>query len=322
MQKLRGDMKWTEIASSQSEEVLKNLVGEVEMLNSQSSLMEIAKQYGVPLQILLNNLSKKLNIPVQWPEVRGLGDGYRDDFGKSTGLRQGRPPGIGKVVAVHSGKGGVGKTFLAIALARQIQYIGKKCGLLDLDLDCPNILRALAMRSRHITSVNKKITPLNYEGIQVVSMGAIQEKPSQPIMWRGPVLTRAMEQLFYDSEWDDLDYLIVDFPPGTSDIPLTFYNITKPDGVFIITTPQPTALDDASKAINMCRQLKVPVAGVIENMCGEIFGHSDQLKVSQLTGAKCIGKIDLDKRLAGVNLRMEDYPLDLQETLKSMIDLI
>lgn len=286
------------------------------------TLVELALENRVPLQVVLNHLAKNLKLTVKWPEIEGLVSNHKNDFNNSTGLRKGKPKGIARILAVHSGKGGVGKTTMAIALAKYLQDQGYKIGLLDLDIDCPNITRMLDLKEKHLASTEKKITPLNFNGIKVISMGAIQEKSNQAIMWRGPVIAKAIEQLFFDSDWGELDLLVVDFPPGTSEAPLTFFNIIKPDGALIITTPQITALDDASKAVEMCASLKVPVLGVIENMCGEIFGLSDQNKTSKHVGAKWIGKIDLQKKVAAPNFWRGEWGDDLHDSLKAVEKLI
>jgi ATP-binding protein involved in chromosome partitioning len=324
MKELRGNEKWAEIIKHfpQAGEIWLDLGIVAEELDAEKALVELARENKIPLQVLLNNLAKKLGLTVKWPEIEGLGADYKDDFGKSSRLRQGKPSGIGKIIAVHSGKGGVGKTTIAIALAIHLSRLGKKVGLLDLDIDCPNITRALALESRHIASLNKKIIPLDFQGIKVISMGAIQARANQAIMWRGPILAKAIEQLFFDADWGELDVLIVDFPPGTSEAPLTFFNMIKPDGAVIISTPQETALDDASKSVDMCNSLGVKVLGVVENMCGEIFGNSNTQKTEEITGAKWIGKIELEKKIAQGRLWLKDLSEDLVEVLEKLEKLI
>lgn len=297
--------------------ILNGLGLEISTKEKEKSLVEIALEQKIPLQVILNNLSKKLGIPVKWPEISGVSGHYRDDFGKSSKLRQGKPAGISKILAVHSGKGGVGKTTLAILIATFLQKSGKKVGLLDLDIDCPNVMRVLGVEERHMANKDKKIEPLLVDGLKVISMGAIQERPNMAIMWRGPVIAKAIEQLFFDSDWGDLDILVVDFPPGTSEAPLTFFNIIKPDGALIVTIPQLTALDDAAKAVDMCQSLNVPIYGIVENMSGEIFGEADPEKTVKITGGKWLGSINLDKKLAKVGFWKEPYSEDVQEWLRS-----
>lgn len=244
----------------------------INQFDSQWTLVELALKSKVPLQILLNNLSKKIGIPVKWPKV----DGVKNDFGASTGLRSGRPAGVKKIIAVHSGKGGVGKTFIATGLAIFMQKKGVKCGILDLDIDCPNVYKTLEMNERAITNEEKKIIPLDYQGVKVLSMGAIQDREDMAIMWRGPILAKAIDQLIYDTNWGELDLLIIDLPPGTGDTPLTVFNMFKPDKMLIITTPHYSALIDAEKSMDMCRTLGVEISGVVGNMVGDIFGKIDR----------------------------------------------
>jgi ATP-binding protein involved in chromosome partitioning len=272
---------------------MENLLLELEINTGErkfgeKSIVQIALEHKIPLQVLLNNISKATGLDVQWPKVSGMKE---SDFSASTGLRQGRPKGIKKIVAVHSGKGGVGKTFVAVTLANFLMEEGLRVGLLDLDIDCPNIMKTLGLSGKLVANDQKRIVPLDYRGIKVVSMGGIQEREDLAILWRGPVIAKAIEQLLHDTDWGDLDVLIVDFPPGTGDVPLTFFNLLKPDGVIVVTTPQKTSMTDAAKSIDMCRSLKVPVLGIIENMCGEIFGEADEKKWM----VKYLGKIDLKK---------------------------
>lgn len=280
-------------------------------------LVEIALANKIPLQILLNNLSKQINIPVKWPNVKGM----KNDFSASTGLRSGRPTGIKKVIAVHSGKGGVGKTMIATSLAAYLSEQGYKCGLLDLDLDCPNVYKSLELTGKVLANSAKKIVPLQYNQLKVLSMGAIQDRDNQAIMWRGPILAKAIDQLLYDTEWGDLDLLIVDLPPGTGDSPLTIFNMFKPEGLIIVTTPHSTALVDAEKSVDMCKSLGVGIIGLIGNMSGEIFGHlkKDWLKKNTL---KQLGEIPLDKKLAQNRFWEKGWPEELSDCYKLLQKLI
>jgi len=261
---------------------------------SQKSLVEVALENRIPLQVLMNNIAKSAGLEVEWPKVNGM----KNDFSASTGLRKGKPEGVKKVIAVHSGKGGVGKTFVAITLANFLAEQGLAVGLLDLDIDCPNVMKALGLSGKIYANERKKIEPLIYRGIKVVSMGGIQEREDMAILWRGPVIAKAIEQFLHDTDWGNLDVLVVDFPPGTGDAPLTLFNLFKPDGVIVVTTPQKTSLTDASKSLDMCQNLKVPVLGVIENMCGEIFGEATGSSIEKNWQVKFLGSIDLKKEYA------------------------
>lgn len=298
MKKISGSEKIGKILSEfpEVEEVLLDLgINSGERHFAEKSLVQVALENRVPLQVLMNNIAKNAGLEVQWPKVSGMND---SDFAASTTLRQGRPDGVKKVVAVHSGKGGVGKTFVAVTLAIYLMEANLRVGLLDLDIDCPNIMKALGLSGKLRANDQKRIVPLDYRGIKVVSMGGIQEREDMAIMWRGPVIAKAIEQLLHDTDWGELDILVVDFPPGTGDAPLTLFNLFKPDGVLVITTPQETALTDAAKSIDMCRSLKVPVLGVIENMCGEVFGPAHGKKLEEKWPVKYLGEIDLKKEFA------------------------
>lgn len=324
MKELAGKEKLEKLIKEypQSLKILEDLGMELDTEDQKKSLVEIALTKKIPLQVILNNLSKKLGLSVKWPEIAGVGEHYKDDFSKSTGLRKGKPVGIAKIIAVHSGKGGVGKTTLAILIASFLNREGKKVGILDLDIDCPNVMRALGVEGRHIANEKKKISPIIVDGMKVVSMGAIQERSNQAIMWRGPVMAKAIEQLFFDSDWGEIDVLVVDFPPGTSEAPLTFFNMIKPDGVLIITTPQMTALDDAAKAVDMCKSLQVPIYGIWENMCGEIFGLANQKRTEEITGAKWLGGFDLNKQLAQEKFWQKPLSRDGEELLIALKKIV
>lgn len=289
----------------------------ISQFKEKDKLVELALANKIPLQILLNNISKQIGIPVKWPKVNGM----KNDFSASTGLRSGRPAGIKKVIAVHSGKGGVGKTMIATSLAIYLSEQGYKCGLLDLDLDCPNVYKSLELTGKALANAAKKIVPLQYNQLKVLSMGAIQDRDNQAIMWRGPILAKAIDQLLYDTEWGDLDLLIVDLPPGTGDSPLTIFNMLKPEGLVIVTTPHPTALLDAEKSVDMCRSLGVGIIGVIGNMAGEIFGHlkKDWLKKIDL---KQLGEIALDKKFAQHGFWKKGWPSEMLDCYKLLQKLI
>lgn len=302
MEKLRGIEKISEVLKEipQAEKIFKSLG--IEQYDQERTLVEVAKDNKVPLQILLNNLAKASGMEVEWPKISGLKDGYENDFSASTGLRKGRPGGVKKIVAVHSGKGGVGKTFCSINLALKAAEHGLKVGLLDLDIDCPNIPKQLGLTGRLHANADKKIEPQVFEGIKVISMGGILEQENQPILWRGPILARAIEQLLHDSNWGELDLLVVDLPPGTSDAPLTLFNLLKPDGVVLVTTPQASALTDTSKSLEMCKSLGINVLGVIENMKGEIFGESAAEQFFNSEKLEFLGSIELRKAYNQDNL--------------------
>ena len=175
-------------------------------------------------------------------------------------------------VAVYSGKGGVGKTTVAVNLAATLAHQGNAVGLLDVDIDCPNVTKVLGI-TEPPAHANGKLIPSERFGVKVVSMGFFQQKEDEAIIWRGPMVHNAINQFLQLTQWGDLDYLVVDLPPGTSDSPLTVMQTLPLDGFIMVTTPQMLAQLDAKRSINMVRKLNVKVLGVVENYTGDIFGQ-------------------------------------------------
>lgn len=180
--------------------------------------------------------------------------------------RQSPVPGIQHVILVGSGKGGVGKSTVALNLAVALKEQGLKIGLLDADIYGPSIPRLVgALHEKVAFTKAGKMTPVWRHGIPTMSMGYVVEE-QQAVVWRGPMLFKAMDQFLRDVEWGELDVLVVDLPPGTGDVALTLAQKVPISGAVVVTTPQNLALVDAKKAIDMFRQLRIPLFGVIENM--------------------------------------------------------
>ena len=211
--------------------------------------------------------------------------------------------GIGRILAVGSGKGGVGKSTVSANLALALAAQGKKVGLLDADVYGPSQPRMLGVSGRPSTPDGKTILPLRNYGVTVMSMGFMLED-DQSVVWRGPMLMSALQQMLRQVQWGRLDYLIVDLPPGTGDVQLTLSQKTKVDGAVIVSTPQDVALLDAKKAIDMFSKLDVPILGMIENMstyvcpeCGHeahVFGHGGAKAEAERLGVPFLGEIPLD----------------------------
>lgn len=175
-------------------------------------------------------------------------------------------PGVSKIVAVGSGKGGVGKSTVAVNLAISLARRGLKVGLLDADIYGPSIPRLLgATDQRPEVSEDQKIQPVERFGIKTMSLGYLVDE-GQAAVWRGPMLFKAMDQFFRDVQWGELDYLIIDLPPGTGDVGLTMAQKVPVHGAVVVCTPQGVALADAKKAIDMFERTNVPLLGVVENM--------------------------------------------------------
>jgi ATP-binding protein involved in chromosome partitioning len=212
-------------------------------------------------------------------------------------------PNVKNVIAVGSGKGGVGKSTVSVNLAVALAQAGAAVGLLDADITGPNIPMMLGVDGQPKASANNKITPLERHGVKCISIQFFVPE-GQPIVWRGPLVGGAIQQFLRDVEWGDLDYLVVDLPPGTSDAQLTLAQSVPLGGAVLVTTPQEVALSDVGKALAMFKRLSVPILGLVENMtafvcphCGElteIFGRGGGERFCQTHGLDFLGGVPLD----------------------------
>ena len=213
---------------------------------------------------------------------------------------------VRNVIAVASGKGGVGKSTVSANLALALSAEGAKAGVLDADIYGPSQPRMLGIGGRPESKDGKSLEPMNSYHVQVMSIGFLIEEDT-PMIWRGPMVTQALEQLLQDTQWRDLDYLIIDLPPGTGDIQLTLAQKVPVSGAVIVTTPQDIALLDARKALKMFEKVEIPVLGIIENMsthicsnCGHeehIFGEGGGKRMSVEYSVEHLGDIPLDGRI-------------------------
>jgi ATP-binding protein involved in chromosome partitioning len=199
---------------------------------------------------------------------------------------------IKNAIAVASGKGGVGKSTVSVNLAVALAQSGAKVGLMDADIYGPNLPTMLGVEKMP-NPVNEKLIPAEAYGVKLMSMGFLV-KPGQPLIWRGPMLNSAIRQFLSDVEWGDLDYLIIDLPPGTGDAPLSLAQALPLSGVVIVTLPQMVSLEDASRGLEMFRTLNVPILGVIENMTGEIFGRGGGENMASAAGVPFFGVVPMD----------------------------
>ncbi len=210
---------------------------------------------------------------------------------------------IGSIVAVASGKGGVGKSTTAANLALALMAEGARTGLLDADIYGPSMPRMMGVRGKPTTADGKVLDPMNGHGVKLMSMGFLVDEET-PMIWRGPMVMSALQQLLQDVDWGPLDVLVVDMPPGTGDAQLTLAQTAKLAGAVIVSTPQDIALLDARKGLNMFRKVDVPVLGIVENMsyfqcphCGErsdIFSHGGARREAERLGVPFLGEIPLD----------------------------
>ncbi len=214
--------------------------------------------------------------------------------------------GVKNIIAIASGKGGVGKSTTAVNLALALQTEGATVGILDADIYGPSQPRMLGVTDKPESKDGKSLEPLMGHGVQSMSIGYLIEEET-PMIWRGPMVTQALDQLLNDTKWRDVDYLIIDLPPGTGDIQLTLAQKVPVSGALIVTTPQDIALLDARKALKMFEKVEVSVLGIVENMsihicssCGHeehIFGQGGGQSMSEEYNVDFIGSLPLDKQI-------------------------
>jgi ATP-binding protein involved in chromosome partitioning len=215
-------------------------------------------------------------------------------------------PNIKNIIAVASGKGGVGKSTTAVNLALALSAEGANVGVLDADIYGPSQPMMLGIKGRPESKDGKHLEPMEGHGLQAISIGFMIDNDT-PMVWRGPMVTQALEQLLKDTNWRELDYLVVDLPPGTGDIQLTLAQKVPVTGAIIVTTPQDIALIDARKGLKMFEKVGIPILGVVENMsfhlcpkCGHeshIFGHGGAERMSKEYGTELLGQLPLDEAI-------------------------
>ena len=240
---------------------------------------------------------RKIDVTYSW-QVLG-----RETGGK-IGLR------IKNVIAVGSGKGGVGKSTTAASLAYGLKHFGAKVGLLDADVYGPSIPLLTGAKGtpivREVELPNgqkiQRLEPIDADGMKVLSIGFLIRE-NQAVIWRGPMLHKLLTQFLQETDWGELDYLIIDLPPGTGDVSLTLSQLLGLAGAVVVCTPQKVALLDAVKAISMFDQVKIPVLGIVENMSGDIFGRGGAKAKAEELGLPCLGEIPID---ATIRVRGDD----------------
>ncbi len=210
---------------------------------------------------------------------------------------------IRSVVAISSGKGGVGKSTVATNLAVALARSGARVGLMDADILGPNIPKMVGLGfAQPPITPEQKLIPFEVFGLKVMSMGFLAD-PNTPVIWRGPMLHSAIRQFFSDVQWGDLDYMVVDLPPGTGDAQLSLAQSVPLTGAIIVTQPQSVAVDDARRGLAMFEKLNVPIAGVIENMAGDLFGEGGGEQLASERGVPFLGRVPLmaNVRVGGDN---------------------
>lgn len=228
--------------------------------------------------------------------------------------------GMRNIIAVVSGKGGVGKSFACSMLACELRRQGYEVGVLDADLTGPSIAKIFGVQGRPTRNAEGLISPVRTKtGIKVMSINLILEDPNMPVIWRGPIVNSVIRQLYWDVDWGDLHYLIVDLPPGTSDAPLTVFQSLPLDGVIVVSSPQDLASMIVTKAVRMAQKMNAPLLGLIENMsylecpnCRErieLFGEPKGQRFAQELGVNFLGGVPVDPSIAKLSDegRIEEY---------------
>lgn len=257
------------------------------------------------------NLSKKRQLEGdedEGGEPAFPGQGHRQQKQQQPTQQQGDQellPGVDNIIAVASGKGGVGKSTVAVNLACALARTGAKVGLLDTDIYGPSIPTMMDTHERPNITTKKKLIPLEKYGVKFVSMGLLVD-PDQAMIWRGPMVTSAVKQFMQEVEWGDLDYMVLDLPPGTGDVQLTIVQTVPLTGSIVVSTPQNVALDDARKGVAMFKKVSVPVLGIVENMAYfippdmpdkkyHIFGEHGARDLAERMGINFLGEIPLEQ---------------------------
>jgi ATP-binding protein involved in chromosome partitioning len=228
---------------------------------------------------------------------------------------------MGKIkhkILVMSGKGGVGKSTVATNLAVSLSKTGKTVGLLDVDFHGPSIPTLLKLEGKPVYQSEEGLIPVEFLGIKVMSVGFLLKDQDEAVIWRGPMKIGFLKQLLKDVIWGELDYLVIDFPPGTGDEPLSIAQMLPDcDGAVIVTTPQNLSLNDVKKSINFCRRIKIPVLGVIENMSGLVCPHCQAMidlfkkgggeEMANKMGVPFLGRIPIDPHIVEASDLGEPY---------------
>lgn len=221
-------------------------------------------------------------------------------------LKQNDSSNIKKIYAVISGKGGVGKSSVTCMLAAAVQNMGKKVAVLDADVTGPSVPKMLGITDK-ATADNNMLNPaVSKTGIKLMSVNLLLESDDAPVVWRGPVISGVIQQFFTEVAWGDVDYMFVDMPPGTGDVPLTVFQSLKVDGIIVVTTPQDLVGMIVNKAVNMAKMMNIPIVGIVENMsyfqcpdCNSkhyIFGESNTEKAAAAQGLELLAALPIDPK--------------------------
>jgi ATP-binding protein involved in chromosome partitioning len=277
-----------------------NMIKDVEVEGSKVSFTIELTTPACPLKAQIQNDAEKAVLAIDGVESVDIKMGARvpkDEKIKDLSIKN--------IIAIGSGKGGVGKSTIAVNLAVALAKLGAKVGLMDADIYGPNVPMMMGVQGLPPTPQNMKIQPAMAYGVKVMSIG-FMVTPGQPLIWRGPMLHSAIKQFLMDVDWGDLDYLIVDLPPGTGDVQLSLVQTVPLSGGVVVTMPQQVSFDDAARAVSMFKKMDVPVLGVIENMSflemadgtkRRIFGEGGGQQLAQMAGAPLLSNIPIDENI-------------------------
>ena len=264
-----------------------------------SANQDVGAQLKVTCEQVLRALPEVKHVHV---EVRAApGAQSSAPSGQGPWVNQNKVPGLARIVAVASGKGGVGKSTCSVNLACALKHLGARVGLLDCDIYGPSIPLMMGVKQRPTISPEEKMIPPANHGVKLMSMGFLLEG-DQPVIWRGPMITKTIQQFFHSVEWGQLDYLLVDLPPGTGDAQLSLCQTVPLDGGVIVTTPQEASLGVVRKGIAMFEKVNVPILGIVENMSYftapngdrvEIFGHGGGRAEAERQKVTFLGEIPI-----------------------------
>ena len=262
-----------------------------------------------------NEIRKRLKENLKWFKDVEIAFDVKEDF-----FLKRKPEGIKRIILILSGKGGVGKSTISMNIVFSLKEKGKKVGLLDADFYGPTIS---IIGKGKIYAKGGKVLPFEKEGVKILSIGYLIDKDS-PIIWRGPLIHSALKQLLFDTEWGEIDYLIIDLPPGTGDPIISLSQLTSCDGGIAISTPQEVSLNDVRRAINMLFKVNIPLIGIIENMsyficenCGKkhyIFGNSYVKEFAREKNIEILGEIPFDMNLTNLTDKGEIFVLKEKES--------
>lgn len=221
-------------------------------------------------------------------------------------IKPNKESNIKKIYAVVSGKGGVGKSSVTALLATAMQSLGKQCAILDADVTGPSIPKMFGLKGRAVGDESGIIPMETGMGIRIMSVNLLLESEDMPVVWRGPVISGVIQQFFSEVCWGDVDFMFVDMPPGTGDVPLTVFQSLPVDGIIVVTTPQDLVSLIVKKAVNMAKMMNIPVVGIIENMstficpdCGKehrIFGGGDAQATAKQMGTRLLASLPIDPK--------------------------